>query len=170
MPSPAEQIVSPYDIEARYSTKRSTEWVGYKVHLTETCDVNRPNLITHVETTPATIPDDNQIAEIHTSLAKRKRLPAEHLVDKGYANSQAIVDSQRDYGVTLIGPVSSDPSWQYRAGEGYDKSQFHIDWEHQVVTCPSGKQSYSWLKSTYPQNGTVWEVRFSRKDCTPCPN
>jgi transposase len=28
MPSPAELIASPYDVEARYSTKRSVEWVG----------------------------------------------------------------------------------------------------------------------------------------------
>src|SRR5262249_32577005 len=38
MPSPAELISSPYDTEARYSTKRQVEWVGYKVHFTETCD------------------------------------------------------------------------------------------------------------------------------------
>src|SRR5215469_7141441 len=30
MPSPAELISSPYDPEARYSTKRDVEWVGYK--------------------------------------------------------------------------------------------------------------------------------------------
>ena len=34
MPSPAELISSPYDIEARYSTKRDVGWVGYKVHFT----------------------------------------------------------------------------------------------------------------------------------------
>ena len=34
MPPPAELICSPYDPEARYSTKRDMEWVGYKVHLT----------------------------------------------------------------------------------------------------------------------------------------
>ena len=92
------------------------------------------------------------------------------MVDKGYTDAQELVSSQRDYGITLIGPVSNDPSWQARENEGYDKSQFHFDWERQVATCPSGKQSLSWLKSTYPQNGTVWEVRFSRKDCTPCVN
>jgi transposase len=27
----AEQITSPYDIEARFSTKRGQDWVGYKV-------------------------------------------------------------------------------------------------------------------------------------------
>ena len=82
MPAPAELIASPYDPEARYSTKRCVEWVGYKVHLTETCDLNTPHLIVNVETTPATTPDDNMLAVVHASLAARHHLPTEHLVDK----------------------------------------------------------------------------------------
>ena len=34
MPAPASLISSPYNSEARYSKKRETTWVGYKVHLT----------------------------------------------------------------------------------------------------------------------------------------
>jgi transposase len=37
MPEGAHRIESPYEVEARYSTKRSMDWVGYKVHLTESC-------------------------------------------------------------------------------------------------------------------------------------
>ena len=48
MPSPAALIPSPYDPEARYSTKREVEWVGYKVHVTETCDAETPHLIVNV--------------------------------------------------------------------------------------------------------------------------
>jgi transposase len=34
---PSGQIISsPYDVEARYKTKRDTQWLGYKVHVTET--------------------------------------------------------------------------------------------------------------------------------------
>ena len=83
MPSPAELIASPYDTGARYSTKRSIEWVGDKVHFTETCDEDTPHVIVKVETTPATTPDDNMVEVIHASLAPRELLPAEHLVDKG---------------------------------------------------------------------------------------
>jgi hypothetical protein len=61
---------SPYDSEARYSTKRSIEWVGYKVHLIETCDAARPHLIVNVEPTLATTPDDNMVAIVHPSLAE----------------------------------------------------------------------------------------------------
>ena len=145
------------------------EWIGYKVHLTETCDPATPHLIVKVETTPATTPDDQMIATVHASLEPRGLLPAEHLVDKGYTDSQVLVDSQRTYGVTLIGPVADDPSWQARAGAGFDKAQFLVDWDRRVVTCPMGKQSISWLPHTYPQNGMTWEAHFARKDCTPCP-
>jgi transposase len=170
IPSPAELTASPYDLEARYSTKREVEWVGYKVHLTETCETDTPHLIVNVETTPATTPDDNMIKRVHASLKPRDLLPAEHLVDKGYTDSQVLVESQRMYGVTLIGPVADDPSWQARTGTGFDKSRFLVDWDRQVVTCPMGKQSISWLSHTYPKNGMTWEVRFARKDCTPCPH
>jgi transposase len=168
MPSPAALIASPYDPEARYSTKREVEWVGYKVHVTETCDTETPHLIVNVETTPATTPDDNMVENVHVCLEQRGFLPAEHLVDKGYTDAQVLVDRQQKYGVTLIGPVADDPSWQARAGTGFDKSQFVVDWERKVVTCPMGKQSISWLPNTYPKNGIMWEVRFARKDGTPC--
>jgi hypothetical protein len=39
-PPAAVRIALPYDLEARYSSKRETHWVGYKLHLTETCDVS----------------------------------------------------------------------------------------------------------------------------------
>jgi hypothetical protein len=167
MPAPATMISSPYDTDARYSTKR--ESTGYKVHLTETCDADAPHVIVNVETTAATTPDDNMLAVIHKSLESRDLLPAEHLVDKGYTDSRVLVDSGNDYGVTITGPVADDPSWQARSDDGFDKSQFVVDWDQQVVTCPAGKRSISWLPSTYPQNGMVFEARFARRDCTPCP-
>jgi transposase len=44
-----------------------------------------------------------------------------------------------------------------------------VDGDRQVVTCPAGQQSLSWLPNTDPQNGLVFEAWFARKDCTPCP-
>ena len=168
MPAAAEQISSPYDPEARYSTKREVSWVGYKVHFTETCDPDAPPLITNVETTPATTPDDNMVAVVHQSLRESGLLPAEHLVDKGYTGAHVLVDSKRRHDVTIVGPVADDPSWQARSDDGLTKAQFLVDWDRRVVTCPAGKQSISWLPNTWPGNGVVFEARFSRKDCTPC--
>ena len=169
MPPPAEMIASPYDPEARYSTKREREWVGYKVHLSETCDPELPHLLTNVETTPATTPDDNMLAVVHASLAARDRLPHEHLVDKGYTDAHVLVDSRRDYGVHIIGPVAEDPSWQAQAGAGFAKADFLIDWDGQTATCPTGKQNLSWLVNPDATKPETVVVRFSRRDCSPCP-
>ena len=43
IPPTALFVGSPYDLDARYAKKRTTRWTGYKVHLTETCDDERPN-------------------------------------------------------------------------------------------------------------------------------
>jgi transposase len=56
-PPAAIQMQSPYELEARYRTKRDTQWVGYKTHRSETCDDGYPDLSTPVLTTPATTPD-----------------------------------------------------------------------------------------------------------------
>ncbi len=169
MPSPATVIASPYDAEARYSSRRGMAWVGYRVQLTETCDPDLPSLIVNVETTPATTPDDSMLAVVHASLAKRDLLPDEHLVDKGYTDSRVLVDSPQRFGVEIVGPVAKDPSWQAHISDGFDKTAFTIDWDRQTVTCPAGRQSFSWSPHTYAKNDMAFEVRFSCKDCTPCP-
>jgi len=171
LPPSAEQICSPYDPDARYSTKRDTDWVGYKAQLTEGCDLacEGPHLITNVETTPGTTPDDNMAAVVHASLERRGLLPGEHLVDKGYTTSRMLVDSKRRHGVTIVGPLADDPSWQARVEGGLTKAMFRVDWERKVVTCPAGQESISWLPNTRAKNGMVFEARFARRDCTPCP-
>jgi transposase len=73
IPPAAQYIGSPYDTQAHYSKKRSMTWVGYKVHVTETCEKDSPHLITHVETTSAPVSDDARTALIHEGL-KRKGL------------------------------------------------------------------------------------------------
>ena len=170
VPPAAQLIHSPYDLEARYSIKHGSAWVGYKAHATETCDDDTPHSITHVETTPATTPDDHMLEPIHAALAAQALLPRDHLVDCGYTDAETLVTSVQDYGVHIVGPVAADPSWQAREGTGFDTSQFLVDWDQQVVTCPMGKQSISWHPHTSPQSGMRWEARFARKDCTSCPH
>ena len=111
-PPSAVRIASPYDLEARYSSKRDTQWVGYKVHLTETCDEDRPHLITHVETTTAPVSDDARTATIHEGLKQKELLPEQHIVDMGYVDAQLLHSSQQDYGIDLVGPTRPDVKWQ----------------------------------------------------------
>jgi transposase len=126
-------------------------------------------VITNVETTPATTPDDHMLTVVHQSLAKSESLPSEHLVDMGYTGCHMLVGSQQRHGVVVVGPVVEDTSWQAHSAEGFSKANFHIDWDQQVVACPEGKQSISWLPSTYPKSGMQFEARFARKDCADCP-
>ncbi|MET8704749.1 transposase, partial [Kitasatospora sp. NPDC004723] len=46
-PPGAKRMVTPYDVEARGSVKRDILWDGYKVHVTETCEPDTPNLVTN---------------------------------------------------------------------------------------------------------------------------
>ena len=109
MPATAEQISSPYDPEARYGKKRDISWTGYKAHLTETCDPETPHVITNVETTLATTPDDHMLTVVHQSLAKNELLPSEHLVDMGYTGCRMLVESQQRHGLSLSARLSKIP-------------------------------------------------------------
>lgn len=164
-PPSAERIASPHDPDARYSTKRSTEWTGYKAHLTETCDQGLPRIITNVETTVATTPDFVPLKDIHTALSERNLLPSEHLLDAGYMSADNLVTSLNAHQVKLIGPPLPDSSWQSRSKTGLDKSQFVVEWEIKKVTCPGGKTNKSWKKLA---DGRT-EARFSQSVCRKCP-
>lgn len=84
MPPATIGIHSPHDVQAYYSSKRSTDWVGYKMHATEICDEEHPRFITHVHTTLSTTSDDEAVEPIHQALAIKELLPQEHLMDCGY--------------------------------------------------------------------------------------
>jgi len=64
-----------------------------------------PQLITHVETTPAPISDEGVLSTLHDDLAEKELLPDHHLVDAGYVTSANLVKTQADYGVDLVGPT-----------------------------------------------------------------
>ena len=168
LPATAEQIVSPYDTEARWSMKRDVTWAGYKVHLTETCDAAQPRLITHVETTVATTPDDQAVPAIHHALARKALLPRTHLVDAGYTDADLLLQSTKIYGIDLVGPLAADPSWQAREKTGFDHAAFQVDWDAQSVTCPQGATSVQWHPKPDVSGVPAIEVRFARSACLPC--
>lgn len=169
LPPAARMINSPHDVEARYSVKRGTAWTGYKVHLTETCDPDRPHLITHVETTPATTQDWHLATVIHAGLAGKGLLPREHLLDAGYVDSGVLVASQTAHDVEVVGPVPLDNHWQARAGQGFAVACFVVDWEARRVTCPGGYTSTKWSATHDNRGNAIINIRFADKDCRVCP-
>lgn len=169
MPPSTLAIHSPYDVEAHYSSKRSVNGVGYKVHLTEICDENCPHFITGVCTTLSTITDDSVVETVHQSLSEKALLPEEHLMDTGYVTAEHIINSKTDYGVDLIGPVRGNPSWQSQKNSKFTTDQFQVNWDEQKVTCPQGHQSIIWRSKIDNRGLPVVHVHFSQADCRHCP-
>jgi transposase len=165
----AELIASPYDPEARYCTKRGVEWVGYNVHLTETCDDGQPHLITQVLTTPATMPDGVMGPTIHQHWATRDLLPGTHLLDGGYVDAELLVTAHTQHQIDVVGPPFGSYSHQRRAGQGDDLSAFVIDWEAKQARCPQGQTSIRWTPGRDVSGDPVVRIRFHAATCRACP-
>lgn len=169
LPPNAERHDSPYDPEVRYSTKRDLHWIGYKVHLTETCEDAQPHVITHVETTYAPVADVELLPAIHEALCAKDVPPAKHYVDAGYMEVDLLLREQQTKGIHLVGPVRPDPGWQAQQYTGYDTSQFVFDWQAKQATCPQGHHSVCWTERTEQRSGRpIIAVQFATKTCREC--
>jgi transposase len=194
LPPGQSRIASPYDTDARWGCKRGTWWLGYKLHVTETCDdpppcscrqdhaapqpaaghhkgcarLVFPNLITNVATTDAAVPDSQMTAVIHDQLAGKKLTPGRDYLDSGYLSAALMVSEHTRHGIALTGPLLADTSAQARAGTGYARADFTTDYDTATVTCPQGRTASSWNPCTR-RGREVIVVAFSRTDCGPCP-
>jgi transposase len=169
-PPVGEWLRSPYDRDVRYGRKRSLEWVGYKVHVTEGCDDEWPHLITDVHTAPAIEQDHHALDTIQDHLAQADVLPAEQFVDAGYVSAKRILHSREAHAIDLIGPVHTDPSWQARTPGALDVSQFTVDWKHERVTCPQGQPSVGWYRAKDAKGESVVQILFAKSVCQACPS
>jgi len=175
IPPGRARILSPYDTGARYSEKHGRSWLGYKVHLSETCTTAAdddpvtglppaPNLVTAAATTHAAVPGAAMTAPVHDMLDAAGLLPGEHAVDSGYTSADLLL-AARARGITLPGPLLANVSPRARAGR-HATDAFTIDWDNRQVTCPrappapSGapaprntQPSRSWSRSPRPPAG-----------------
>lgn len=178
------KISSPYDADARRGAKKDLHWLGYKLHISETCDDPpacgcpaagrcahdvRPNLITCVMTTPATVCGIELTTPVNAALHDRDLAPARHYLDTGYASALAILDAARLAGITLVTPLRADGSRQARAGSGYDLTAFAIDYDARTATCPQGRTATGRTPVSREGSRDVIVVRFGITTCRPCP-
>jgi transposase len=189
LPPGRDRIASPYDTDARWGVKREEFWLGYKLHVTETCDdvppcscrhaaggehehgcaaPAFPNLITHVATTDATVTDQEMTGAIGDDLAERNLAPARQYVDSGYLSAGAVLRALGSHGIALTGPMLADTSAQARAG-GYTQQAFAIDWDRQQATCPEGAVSTRWNPMRTRDGKDAIIVRFATATCRDCP-
>jgi transposase len=182
------KISSPYDTSARWGTKRDLWWLGYKLHISETCDDppacgcardsaaasprrcrhdTRPNLITHVATTDATVSDADMTTPLNAALAGKDLAPARQYMDSGYASPQHVAEAA-GLAITLVTPLRADTSRQARENNGYDRSAFTPDYDARIVTCPQGHPSHHWSPATIRGKPAII-VQFAAATCRPCP-
>lgn len=161
-------ITSPHDPQARYGNKGSHEWIGYKLHVTETVDeVLNTRFITDMTLTPAFIQDNTPILDIQQRLVERQVPPAQQYVDQGYmsgANLQASLDASIDLrGFVRDGNVTKP--------EGFRLPDFTLDVEHRQATCPAGQEAIHWSPvdpKVGQKNLLAFLVSFG-KQCQTCP-
>ena len=71
LPRAKPGIESPYDMDARFRSRYGVNWVGYEVHVSETCDDDQCHLITHIDTTDASVHEAQRTQIIHQALADK---------------------------------------------------------------------------------------------------
>ena len=169
LPPAAEGIESPYDTDARYRQKRDTQWTGYMVHVSETCEPTAPHLLTHVHTTAATVHEAQCTVPIQQALVEKALPPDEHFVDAAYSSAALLVESQDQQGITLRGPTRPTQGWQAQVDGGYTIDQFEVDWAQQRVRCPQGKWSVAWWDQGTRARSRPIFVEFALEDCQACP-
>jgi transposase len=168
-PPEAGPIESPYDAQARFRTRSGTSWVGYIVHLSESCEDDGVHLITHAMTTTAAVHEARCTAAIHAALAGKGLVPGEHLVDAAYVDAELLVRGREDHGIDLVGPPRPNPSWQAKVEGGHTIDRFEVDWDERRARCPQGKLSSAWSPQVDHAGAPYVSVMFRKADCGACP-
>src|SRR5215217_5166302 len=168
LPPAATALESPYDVEARFRTRNGKSWTGYIVHVSESCEEDEVHLMSHVQTTPASVHEAQCTEAIQQALVDKGLPPEEHIVDSAYIDASLLLSSQKDQGITLVGPTRPNGSWQTRVDGAYDIDQFVIDWEHKQASCPMGKHSSFWGERIDHTGMPYIAVVFSQSDCSGC--
>jgi transposase len=126
------------------------------VHLTETCDIDTPHLITHVATTSAGVNDDRLTTPIHQALKAKALLPEQHLVDTGYVDGEWLIRSREDYQVDLVGPTRNNYRGLARLQTGFAADDFQINWQQHNAICPVQPHSVVDNLDSSPTRLTAW--------------
>lgn len=95
-----DRVASPYDPDVRFRSRSGRSWIGYMVHLTETCDADAPRLVVHADTIDAATHEAMRIAPIHAALDAKGLAPARHLADAAYMGADLILDAHESTALT----------------------------------------------------------------------
>jgi transposase len=97
--------------------------------VSESCEADHVHLITHVQTTLASVHEARCTEAIQQAFVDKGLPPEAHIVDRASIDAALLVSSQNDQGITLVGSTRPNGSWQAREDRAYDIDQCVIDWK-----------------------------------------
>ncbi|MEV0093688.1 hypothetical protein [Streptomyces sp. NPDC050738] len=111
--------------------------------------------------------DTAAIPGIHARLARRHLLPTEHLLYGGYVSVALLNQAEREYGITLVGPVKASGQWQHKEQTGFARDDFIIDCTNRQVTCPRDETTTGGGQA--PAMAPYIAAHFCPRQGDPCP-
>ena len=194
LPPGHARIASPYDLDARRGVKREEFWLGYKLHVTETCDdppacTCRPDAVAagaragrdgHAREHDqgcAQLVFPNLITHVATTDAtvtdtQMTAAICGHLTEKSLAPGRHYLDSGYLSAALMVSALTTwgialiGPLLADTSAQA--RADFAADYDAQTVTCPQGKTSASWTPCTQHGKDAI-VATFSAADCGPCP-
>ena len=170
---PPRAVHNPHDPDAHYADKNTKQWIGYKVHVTETVDPQEPikkkgepaeHFITEMFTTEAA---QDEMAGL-TEVLKREQehheiIPEAMYTDAGYVTEHTLTQAEQN-GIKLLGPTRPDP----HKGP-YNSDAFQVDVDKRQAVCPQGNLSSqcSRIKDNY-QGTEYYRIEWASQ-CDRCP-
>jgi hypothetical protein len=148
-----DRRVSIEDPEMRHGRKtKNKPFNGYKEHLAADLSAG---LIVACVVTPANVPDEAAAPELKADIDRQHQRIGELMIDRGYVNSGAVDDIEREGGEIVCKPW---PSRESPLGL-FAKKDFAINLRSKTVTCPAGQvESFDWGQ----------DVEFDRDTCGRC--
>ncbi|GHO80140.1 IS1182 family transposase [Ktedonobacter sp. SOSP1-85] len=146
-----DRRISVKDSEMRHGRKsRSVRVDGYKRHVLHDLDTG---LIRAVGITPANVPEASVTEAISADLDWQQVALKELHIDRAYLSSRLVRERSDELEVYC-------KAWPVREGKRFSKQAFVLDWERQIIRCPSEQEML------FVPGGIV---RFPKATCAQCP-
>lgn len=160
---PKDRLLSVVDTEAKVgATTSQKRFVGYRAHI----HMTEKGYITNVVGTIAPVNEQKYLLPMFDEeQAKHDLHPAKVIADAMYGAAGANRQGIKDRGSFLVSPLKSGPRGQASPQDVFDKTNFVLLEEHDVVICPVGN-SINRLHEGIDGGKTFV---FPNRYCMPCP-
>jgi len=170
---PSRAVQNPHDPDAHYADKGKKQWIGYKVHVVESVDPEKPvkrkgepaeHFITEILTTEAAQDEMTGLTEgLKREQEHHELKPQAMYADAGYVTENTLAQAQQN-GMELLGPTRPDP----HKGP-YNADAFSLDIEKHQALCPQGKLSTQWshIQDAYMET-EYYRIEWA-SHCDSCP-